>query len=72
MMERIAEASPRFRARIAGVFYLLTFLTGGVAVFASRGLIVAADAAATATNILAKGVNAQRWNEQANAPAIDG
>ncbi len=33
MMERIAEASPRFKARIAGVFYLLTFLTGGVALF---------------------------------------
>jgi hypothetical protein len=33
MMERIAEASPRFKARIAGVFYLLTFLTGGAALF---------------------------------------
>lgn len=29
---RIAEASPRFKARIAVVFYLLTILTG-VAVF---------------------------------------
>jgi hypothetical protein len=28
MMERIAEASPRFKARIAGLFYLLVFLTG--------------------------------------------
>ncbi len=28
MVERIAEASPRFKAKIAGVFYLLTFLTG--------------------------------------------
>src|SRR6266849_4206157 len=33
MMERIAEASPRLKARIAGAFYLLTFLTGGVALF---------------------------------------
>jgi hypothetical protein len=33
MTERIAEASPRFKARIAGAFYLLTFLTGGVALF---------------------------------------
>jgi hypothetical protein len=33
MMERIAEGSPRFKARIAGVFYLLVFLTGGFALF---------------------------------------
>jgi hypothetical protein len=52
-MERIAETPPRFKARIAGVFYLLTFLTGGLAVFARRGLVVNGDAAATATNILA-------------------
>jgi hypothetical protein len=38
MTERIAEASPRFKARIAGVFYLLTFLTGGVALFVRGGL----------------------------------
>ncbi|HYM78236.1 MAG TPA: DUF4386 domain-containing protein [Candidatus Dormibacteraeota bacterium] len=36
MTERLAEPSPRFRARIAGVFYLLTFLTGGFALF-TRG-----------------------------------
>jgi hypothetical protein len=42
MMERIAEASPRFKARIAGVFYLLTFLSGGAALFARGrlGLVV--------------------------------
>ncbi len=28
MMEPIAEASPGFKARIAGVFYLLSFITG--------------------------------------------
>ncbi|TMH57801.1 MAG: DUF4386 domain-containing protein [Betaproteobacteria bacterium] len=53
MMERTADASPRSKARIAGVFYLLTFLTGGVAVFVSGTLVVSGDAAATATNILA-------------------
>lgn len=52
MMGRIAEASPRFKARIAGAFYLLTFLTGGVAVPSFR-LVVDSDAAATASNILA-------------------
>ena len=30
-MGRIARKSPGFKARMAGVFYLLTFLTGGVA-----------------------------------------
>jgi len=53
MMERIADASPRFKARMAGVCYLLMFLPGGLAVFARRGLVVQGDAAATATNILA-------------------
>ena len=33
MIKRIAKASPRFNARIAGVFYLLVFLTGGLALF---------------------------------------
>jgi hypothetical protein len=53
MMERIAEASPRFKARIAGVFYLLTILTGGFAVFVRGRFVVYGGAAATATNILA-------------------
>jgi len=52
-MELIAETSPRFKARLAGAFYLLTFVTGGLAIFARHGLVVDGDAAATATNILA-------------------
>jgi hypothetical protein len=28
MMERIKQVSPRHKARIAGLFYLLTLLTG--------------------------------------------
>ncbi len=31
MTERIAQASPRFKARLAGVFYLLNILTGAIA-----------------------------------------
>ena len=41
MMERIAEAPPRFKARIAGVFYLLTFLTGAFALAFVNGRLVA-------------------------------
>jgi hypothetical protein len=54
MMERIAETSPRLKARIAGVFYLLTTLTRMfVEIFVRNRLVVSDDAAATATNILA-------------------
>ncbi len=53
MMEQTAEGRPRFKARIAGAFYLLTILTG---VFAqslvSARLVLSGDAAATANNIL--------------------
>ena len=38
MTERIAEASPRLKARIAGVFYLLCFVTGIFALLARSRL----------------------------------
>ena len=54
MKERIAETSPRFETRFAGVFYLLNIVTG---IFAERfvggRLVVYDDATATARNILA-------------------
>jgi Domain of unknown function (DUF4386) len=37
MMKRIAEASPRFKARIAGVLYLLSILTAAFNEFLVRG-----------------------------------
>jgi hypothetical protein len=53
ILERIVETSPRTRARIAGLFYLVAMLTGMFAQgFVSARLVVDADAAATATNIL--------------------
>ena len=53
MMERIAKASPRFQARMAGGLWLMVIATGMFAFLAGATLIVRNDAVATATNILA-------------------
>jgi hypothetical protein len=54
MTKRMAESSPRIKARIAGGFYLLTIVMGVVAQgLVSERLMVSGDAAATATNIMA-------------------
>jgi Domain of unknown function (DUF4386) len=48
LAERVTAPSPRVKSRIAGVFYLLTFVTGGVALFVpgrvgfAAGLVAAA------------------------------
>src|SRR5208337_433702 len=53
MMERIAEASPRFKARMAGAFQLLEAVTAAFGeVIVPGRLVVAGNAAATAANIL--------------------
>src|SRR6202049_1655670 len=53
MMERIAEASPRFKARMAGVSHLLeaVMATFGQVIVLGR-LVVSGNAAATAANIM--------------------
>src|SRR5437879_1342393 len=53
MMERIAEASPSLKARIAGGLWLMVIIAGMTAFVIRSPLIVSGDAAATATNILA-------------------
>lgn len=53
-MNWAVETAPRRWARIAGVFYLITIITGVYAeVFVRGALVVRGDAVATATNILA-------------------
>jgi len=53
-MDRMTDATPRLKARIAGVFYLATILAGMFAEgFVRSTLIVSGDATATAANILA-------------------
>jgi hypothetical protein len=52
MMERIAEGSLRFKARITGALYLITILTGIFSAgYVSGKLVVSGDAAATAANM---------------------
>jgi hypothetical protein len=54
MMNRIAEGSPRLKARIAGVLYLIIIVAASFAEFFVRGrLVIDGDATATANNILA-------------------
>jgi hypothetical protein len=53
-MRRLADMSPKAKARLAGAFFLITLLLGVFAQgFISERLVVSGDAAATATNILA-------------------
>lgn len=54
MIERIAESSPRFKARVAGVFEALEGLTSTYGqVIVLGAVVVSGNAAATSANILA-------------------
>jgi Domain of unknown function (DUF4386) len=54
MMESIAEASPRLKARMAGALYVLAGLTSVIGgMYIPGKLVVAGDAATTANEILA-------------------
>ena len=50
---RVAEPSPLFKARLAGFFWLMTAVTGSLAMAAYQKVVVANDAVATAANYLA-------------------
>src|SRR5215471_3653232 len=50
MADRTVDASPRAKARIAGVFYLLTIVTGAFAAFVSGKLIVYSEVASLAAS----------------------
>ena len=51
--DQSTEMSPKFKARLAGIFFLLTTVLGIFAqIFVSERLVIWGDAAATATNIL--------------------
>jgi hypothetical protein len=54
IMKQIAQPSPRFTARMAGVFYLITIVARMlVEILVRNRLVVSDDAAATAANIMA-------------------
>ncbi len=54
--EKMAETSPRFKAGITGVFYLVTILTGGVVLLFQGRLGLVVDLIATACYIAVTGL----------------
>lgn len=52
MTEPVADASIRFKARVAGFFYFLLFPFGALSLLARGGIVVKGDAAATAAGLL--------------------
>jgi hypothetical protein len=51
LKEQIAEASPHFKARLTGVFYLVTIVMGGIVLFVHGRLGLVVDLIATACYI---------------------
>lgn len=71
MMERIAEASPRLQAKLVGVYYLITILTGAFILFFHGRLAFAADIVAAAfylgvTAVLYELSKANKWTQGAD------
>jgi hypothetical protein len=56
MNGQIAESSPRFKAGITGIFYLVTVLMGGVVLFMQGRLGLVVDLIATACYIAVAGL----------------
>jgi uncharacterized protein DUF4386 len=52
LTQPLAESSPRFKARMAGFFWLMTIITGMFGFVAGGRFVVAGDAATTAANII--------------------
>lgn len=69
MNEPVSEASPRLKARIAGLLYLITIAGGMFAEFTRSSLFVSGDAAATAGHILAS-ESLYRWSIAADLIGI--
>ncbi|HEX3067242.1 MAG TPA: DUF4386 domain-containing protein [Thermoanaerobaculia bacterium] len=53
MTTAITESSPRLKARIAGLCYLLMLPTGGLAMYVRARYVIKGDAATTAANMMA-------------------
>ena len=54
MTESTGEMSPRGTARMGGIFWLITFVMGALAMSIYESFVVAGDAATTASNLLAR------------------
>ena len=66
--KRIAKTSPRLKARLAGVLYLLTSVVAFDEFSVLGPLVVHDDPTATAANILAHRNNIRHWRTKAAKP----